>query len=253
MRIQILDNFKVEMFPLGSAEMISRTNEVMAKIAESIKSLPNKVAIVGHTDATPYSADSGYSNWELSTDRAHASRRALVAAGLPEDRISTVIGKAATDPLNKADPEDPSNRRISILLQREDTPAAPLNRKQSKKQRDPYASRYEDRNGAQSSRKPILAPVRGSQDSAVDGEDDIDPMEEPLSKEVAPQIEDVEKAEKVEKIEKLEPAEKLVESIKTKEPEAAIEIPPVEELEPEVEPEPDLDDLIIDNDLFLWL
>jgi hypothetical protein len=95
--------------------------------------------------------------------------------------------------------------------------------------------------------------VRGSQDSAVDGEDDIDPMEEPLFKEMAPQIEGVEKAEKVEKIEKLEPAEKPVESIETKEPEAAIETPPVEELEPEVEPEPDLDDLIIDNDLFLRL
>jgi hypothetical protein len=127
---------------------------------------------------------------------------------LPEDRIPTVIGKAATDPLNKADLEDPSNRRISILLLREETPAAPLNRKQSKKQRDSYAPRCENRNGAQSSRKPILAPVRGSQDSAVDGEDDIDPMEEPLFKEMAPQIEGVEKAEKVEKIEKLEPAEK---------------------------------------------
>ena len=67
----------------------------MAKITKSIKKLPNKIAIAGHTNATPYRSGSGYSNWELSTDRAHASRRALIAAGLPEERLATVTGKAA--------------------------------------------------------------------------------------------------------------------------------------------------------------
>ncbi|MEC9453461.1 MAG: OmpA family protein, partial [Pseudomonadota bacterium] len=96
--------------------------------AESIKKLPSKIAIIGHTDATPYRSGSGYSNWDLSTDRAHASRRALIAAGLPKERLATVTGKAATDPLNKADSEAPSNRRISILLLREATLAKPSGR-----------------------------------------------------------------------------------------------------------------------------
>ena len=250
MRIQILDSHKVEMFPLGSAEMMERTNEIMTKIVESIKKLPNKIAIVGHTDATPYHADSGYSNWELSTDRAHASRRALVAAGLPEDRLATVIGKAATDPLNKADPEDPSNRRISILLLRENPPAAKLSRTPAGKRRDPYSS-YKSRN-SQPRRSPLLAPANTPPRSAVDEPSSIDPFEGPDNETAAPRapvpdapkVEKAEQAEKIEKIEKIEPVEKPVESIKAEEPKVEAETPPMEEIEPVDDGE------IIDNDLW---
>jgi chemotaxis protein MotB len=116
MRIQIVDRERLSMFPLGSAEMLEHTKRLMILVAEAVRQLPNKIAITGHTDATPYAPGRGFSNWELSTARANASRRALIAAGLPEDRIASVIGKADQEPLIKEDPASPRNRRISIVL-----------------------------------------------------------------------------------------------------------------------------------------
>jgi chemotaxis protein MotB len=240
MRIQILDSHKVEMFPLGSAEMEARTNEIMAKIAESIKNLPNKIAIVGHTDATPYAAGSGYSNWELSTDRAHASRRALIAAGLPESRISTVIGKAATEPLNKADPDSPVNRRISILLLREAPPAPQPGRSLSGGRRDAYSGL--NRANPPPRRSPVSAPQRDSRATAPGGESDIDPFEGPLDKEEAAPSAPVEK-----KVEESAPAKEPAKTVKGEDPAAEVETPAPEYVEPVEDGE------IIDNDLWLRL
>jgi len=131
LRIQMVDDEKNAMFPLGSADMIEITSQLLAKVAAMVAPMSNKIVIAGHTDAIPYRAGSGYGNWELSTDRAHAARRALVEAGVPEDRIVNVSGKAATDPLIKADPKAAGNRRISILLTRENATAAELNRDRS--------------------------------------------------------------------------------------------------------------------------
>jgi chemotaxis protein MotB len=86
--------------------------------------LDNKLSISGHTDATPYQGRADYSNWELSTDRANAARRALVINGVDGKRIANVSGRADTDPKIKDDPLSPENRRISIVLLR-DKPAAP--------------------------------------------------------------------------------------------------------------------------------
>jgi len=122
LRIQLLDSDDREMFPLGSAEPLGHLRELLTQIAGAVHALPNKIAISGHTDATPFQSSTGYSNWELSTDRAHASRRALVDALLPEDRIVSVSGKASADPLITADPEAAGNRRVSILLLRENLP-----------------------------------------------------------------------------------------------------------------------------------
>ncbi|MFP6690482.1 MAG: OmpA family protein [Alphaproteobacteria bacterium] len=149
---------------------------MMAKIAESIKKLPNKIAIVGHTDATPYRSGSGYSNWELSTDRAHASRRALIAAGLPKERLATVTGKAATDPLNKAGPAAPSNRRISILLLREATLAKPSGRGMSGTQGNPY-SNYQAPVSPRPA-APVVTPEVEKPDEAAGIDSDSDPLEE---------------------------------------------------------------------------
>ena len=118
MRIQIADADKRSMFPTGSSEMYSYTHLLLQKIVQVIKPMPNDIAVIGHTDATPYRATSGYSNWELSSDRANASRRALIAEGLPAERIVRVVGKADQDPLVKTDPFSAQNRRISILLLR---------------------------------------------------------------------------------------------------------------------------------------
>ena len=79
-RIQLLDQEKISMFPSGSAAMNPRSKELLTKVAEVVKALPNKIEISGHTDAKPYPGANNYTNWELSADRANASRRVLVAA-----------------------------------------------------------------------------------------------------------------------------------------------------------------------------
>ncbi len=119
MRIQIVDQHKQSMFASGSADMNATTRKLMKTISEVVMRLPNRIAISGHTDSTPFRTANGYTNWELSSDRANASRRALIEAGLPPDRIATVSGKADTEPLIPEDPSLPSNRRISIVMLRE--------------------------------------------------------------------------------------------------------------------------------------
>ncbi len=119
MRIQIVDQAKKSMFPIGRAEMYDHTEKLLSLVADAIAQLPQKIAIKGHTDATPYVTDNGYSNWELSTDRANSSRRALVRAGLPSERIDSVAGRADQEPLRPDRPFDPQNRRISVILLRE--------------------------------------------------------------------------------------------------------------------------------------
>lgn len=122
LRIQIHDQERTSMFPLGSALMYSHTRQLLQQVVKAIIKLPNKISLTGHTDATPYSRTSSYTNWELSTDRALASRRAMVRAGLPAERITRVVGKAANEPLKADDPHSPINRRISIVLLRENHP-----------------------------------------------------------------------------------------------------------------------------------
>lgn len=124
LRIQLVDQHQQSMFPLGAAQMNDAARELHRLIVEAVRELPQRILIAGHTDATPFARDTSYGNWELSTDRANASRRALIEAGLPAERIATVVGRADTDPLFPEDPRDPRNRRISITLLR-DAPGAP--------------------------------------------------------------------------------------------------------------------------------
>ncbi len=119
MRIQIVDQAGKSMFPLGRASMFDHTLQLLNLVADAIKDLPQQIAIKGHTDAAPFVSKNGYSNWELSTDRANASRRALVAAGLPAERIASVAGRADQEPLLVEKPFDAQNRRISIILLRD--------------------------------------------------------------------------------------------------------------------------------------
>jgi len=129
LRIQLVDQDGASMFPLGSIEMYDHTRKLLGLIEQSIAALPNKISVRGHTDAAPYRGGSAhYNNWDLSTDRANASRRTLEAAGLSPDRVAEVIGKADKDMLVPDKPMSPENRRISIILLREapsPTPAAP--------------------------------------------------------------------------------------------------------------------------------
>ena len=122
LRVQIVDQARTAMFPAGGAEMFPHTRKLLEVVVAAIGNLPQKVSIRGHTDSRPFAAGSGKDNWMLSSERANATRKALVEAGLPADRIVEVIGKADSDHLLEEAPDDPRNRRISLVLLRERQP-----------------------------------------------------------------------------------------------------------------------------------
>jgi chemotaxis protein MotB len=125
LRIQIVDQGRYSMFPLGSAAPMDHTRKLLAQVAQVVQKLPNKIAVTGHTDSLPFAnANGSYGNWELSTDRANSSRRMLMEAGMPPARINCVVGKSDQDPLFAENPADPRNRRISIVLLRDAPPTA---------------------------------------------------------------------------------------------------------------------------------
>ncbi len=116
LRIQLLDMDNFAMFHSGGSEMLPQTRELIAMVSKIILTLPQDLAISGHTDSVPFVTSTGYGNWELSADRANSARRELVFNHIPEDRIAQVVGKAATDPFLPEDPTNASNRRLSIVL-----------------------------------------------------------------------------------------------------------------------------------------
>ncbi len=120
LRIQIVDQEGEAMFPSGSARMFPKTDELIRQISDVVLTMPNEISIRGHTDASRYAPGATYTNWELSADRANASRRVMLDAGMPADRLNNVVGKADTEPLVAEDPSDPRNRRISIILLKEE-------------------------------------------------------------------------------------------------------------------------------------
>jgi len=124
LRIQLVDQEGRAMFNGSSADPLPRTQRLLETVAKVIEQLPNRISISGHTDTTnPPRA--GYTNWDLSSDRALAARRILAAQGVDNDRVSQVTGKAASEPLYPDDPDQPANRRISIVLLRE-APVLPV-------------------------------------------------------------------------------------------------------------------------------
>ncbi|MEH6402705.1 MAG: flagellar motor protein MotB [Sneathiella sp.] len=127
LRIQIVDQYDESMFKSGSSTITARVKRLIGKIAKAIENLPNGLSISGHTDSSGFAGNS-YTNWELSSDRANASRRALITSGLDPERIQRISGKADQDPMIEDDPSNPGNRRISIILLRE-TPVLPRNLK----------------------------------------------------------------------------------------------------------------------------
>jgi len=123
LRIQIMDEDRQPMFASGASALNDRARAVLSKVAPALLRLTEAVAIDGHTDAAPYRGGDR-SNWELSAERANATRRLLTDAGVPETRFRSVAGHADRDPLLPADPMAAANRRIAILVLR-DRPTAP--------------------------------------------------------------------------------------------------------------------------------
>jgi chemotaxis protein MotB len=105
------------MFALSSNNVQPYMRDLLREIGRSLNDVPNHLVVQGHTDAVPYAGgEKGYSNWELSADRANASRRELIQGGMGEAKVLRVLGLASTQNLNKKDPLDPENRRISIIV-----------------------------------------------------------------------------------------------------------------------------------------
>ena len=118
LRIQIVDQEGFPMFASGSAEPLPRAKELLRLVAKVVGEMPQKIAISGHTDAVRFGTGAGYGNWELSSDRANATRRTLQELGVPVERVNRVVGKADTEPLLKEDPNNARNRRLSVILLR---------------------------------------------------------------------------------------------------------------------------------------
>ncbi|EEQ05643.1 hypothetical protein yberc0001_17840 [Yersinia bercovieri ATCC 43970] len=117
LRIQIIDSQNRPMFKMGSAQVEPYMRDILRAIAPILNDIPNKISLSGHTDDLPYAnGERGYSNWELSADRANASRRELLIGGLDEGKVLRVVGMASTMRLKEQASDDPVNRRISILV-----------------------------------------------------------------------------------------------------------------------------------------
>ena len=117
LRIQIVDELNRPMFDSGSAIVKPYMRELLKEIGHMLSDVPNHVTLEGHTDAQPFSAgERGYSNWELSSDRANASRREIIGGGLPEDRVLMVQGLASSKLFIPEEPQNPINRRISVIV-----------------------------------------------------------------------------------------------------------------------------------------
>lgn len=151
LRIDLLETERGLFFDKGNPKPSEAGTELIQVLATELVKLPNKVAIEGHTDATPYGR-AEYSNWELSSDRANAARRILVQNGLDGDRISQVRGFADQRLLMKADPTNPSNRRISIIVRNQG-----LDLQEEKSAQTPVAGEGKPASGAESKAGEVQA------------------------------------------------------------------------------------------------
>ncbi|QNM98268.1 flagellar motor protein MotB [Chitinimonas koreensis] len=117
LRVQIVDQQNRPMFKSGSAQMEGYAADILKEIAAILNEVPNRLSLSGHTDSAGFSTgDKSYSNWELSADRANASRRQLITGGLASEKMLRVVGLADSVPFDKDNPANPVNRRISIIV-----------------------------------------------------------------------------------------------------------------------------------------
>ncbi|MGV8961053.1 MAG: flagellar motor protein MotB [Stenotrophomonas sp.] len=126
LRIQIVDQQNRPMFDMGSARLMPYTRAILFELSQFINQVPNHISLTGHTDITAYAGTHGYSNWELSADRANAARRTLLEGGMDEAKVSRVVGLASSVLFDKQNPQNPINRRISIVVMTRDAEAAAL-------------------------------------------------------------------------------------------------------------------------------
>ena len=122
-RIQILDQDGNSMFPTGSNQMYPPAKRLLETVVKAVATVPGRISIRGHTDALQFAPGAPYDNWSLSADRADATRRVMLEAGLDPKRVAEIVGRGDAEPFIPENPADPRNRRISIVLL--DEPAGP--------------------------------------------------------------------------------------------------------------------------------
>ena len=160
LRIQIVDEKNRPMFRSGSAQLEPYTKDILHEIGKMLNQVPNKISLSGHTDAESYSAgNKGYSNWELSSDRANASRRELIVGGISEEKIVRVVGLSSVVLFDKVDPLNPINRRISIIV---------MNKKAEEAARNDGGTVELDAD-AENAEQPVMAGVAAMPPAAAAG------------------------------------------------------------------------------------
>jgi len=117
LRIELLESASGTFFESGSQQPNDKGKELLVLLAQEMGKLPNRLSIEGHTDSKPFAGKADYGNWELSSDRANAARRLMQENGIRGDQVAQVRGFADQRLRVAKDPLDPSNRRISLIVQ----------------------------------------------------------------------------------------------------------------------------------------
>ena len=161
LRVELLEDKNGTFYESGSAHLSSSGQDLLTLLATELKTLPNSLLIEGHTDATQYSTDANYSNWELSADRANSARRLLQQGGVRGDQVTQVRGYADQFLRVKSDPYDPSNRRISILVKNASDGTPPPNIKNAELVGG-ATNNASAKGGNGEEKAPVTAPTSGA-------------------------------------------------------------------------------------------
>jgi chemotaxis protein MotB len=171
LRIQIVDKENRPMFASGSSMLQPYAAAILREIGQVVNHVPNHISLSGHTDATPYSGKTNsYSNWELSADRANASRRALTSGGMSDEKVARVVGLSSAVLFDKSNPYNPINRRISIIVLNKETEDAILHDEGKLDQTTADAQQSGDM-----AAKPATPPVSPAAPAAPDIKPKIEP------------------------------------------------------------------------------
>ncbi len=171
LRIQIVDHQSRPMFDLGGTVVKDYMREILRNIGAVLNTVDHRITLSGHTDAKQYvTGNRGYSNWELSADRANASRRELIAGGMDESKILRVVGAGTSVMFNKDEPNDPVNRRISIIVMKRSTEEKALRDMGSVDARDEKQFEEEVRNHDASAPAPAKESEAGEQETPSEAE-----------------------------------------------------------------------------------
>lgn len=165
LRIELIEDKNGTFFQSGSAKLSQTGQELLSMLAGQLKPLPNRLLLEGHTDAQPYSSENGYTNWELSADRANAARRLLQQDGVGKSQISQVRGYADQMLRVKNDPLDPTNRRISLIVQWVELKAPAANEEQAGKE-EPHKAAAAPQGEKPPEGKPAVALVKPADSAA---------------------------------------------------------------------------------------